>query len=61
MKNPTNKLPPPDRAEELCRAYHDTVSSRDAPRWDAFTDDGRDLRVAAMRAAIENLEAIAAE
>ena len=45
-------LPSPDRAEELCRAYHDRMSidgKPPAPAWNEFSAEARVTRVTAMR------------
>ena len=44
-------LPSPDRAEELCRRYHDstsTISIARGPAWSEYSDEGRAGRVSAM-------------
>ena len=44
-------LPSPDRAEELCRRYHDSTSTIDiarGPAWSEYSDEGRAGRVSAM-------------
>ena len=44
-------LPSPDRAEELCRRYHDSTSTigiARGPAWSEYSDEGRAGRVSAM-------------